>query len=119
MKSRSMTFVLTSIALLVSFSVFAQSGQNSAEDKQAKQDKSIKNVEIRLTGMTCAGCASTVSNVLSETPGITFNEVKYPGDIAVIKYNSKKIKPKDILKAIEDKTTFTAEILPAENPKKL
>jgi len=118
MKPRNMTFIFTSIALFVAFSVNAQTGQKSPEDTQAKQDKSIKNVEIRLTGMTCAGCASTVSNVLSETPGITFNEVKYPGDIAVIKYNSKKIKPEDIVKAIEDKTTFTAEILPPEKRKK-
>lgn len=118
MKLRNTTFILASITLFLAFSVHSQSDQKSLQDTQVKQNKSIKNVEIRLTGMTCAGCASTVSNVLSETPGITFNEVKYPGDIAVVKYNSKKIKPEDIVKVIEDKTTFTAEILPPQKRKK-
>ena len=118
MKLRNMTFIFTSIALFVVLSVNAQTSQKNTQDTQVKQNKSIKNVEIRLTGMTCAGCASTVSNVLSEIPGITFNEVKYPGDIAVVKYNSKKIKPEDIVKVIEDKTTFTAEILSPQKRKK-
>ncbi len=117
MKPRKITYIFTSIALFVALSLNAQSDQKNRQDTQTILDKSIKSVEIRLTGMTCAGCASTVSNVLSETPGVTFNEVKFPGDIAVVKYNSKKIYPEDIVKAIEAKTTFTAEILPPHNKK--
>ncbi len=86
---------------------------NSYAQEQEKNNGSdtVKSVEIKVTGMTCAGCASHLTNVLSGIPGVMDNQVKYPGDIAVVKYNDKKIKPADIVKLIEKNTTYSAEIV--------
>lgn len=84
-------------------------GQSQTSDNQSS-DK-VKSVELKVTGMTCTGCASHVYKVLSETAGIIDNEVKYPGDIAVIKYDPVTIQPGEIIKTIEEKTNFKAELL--------
>jgi copper chaperone CopZ len=73
------------------------------------QDK-VETVEVKVTGMMCGGCASKVHKVLNETAGIIDNEVKYPGDVAVVKYNPEKTNPKEIVGVIEEKTDFSAEL---------
>jgi len=73
------------------------------------QDK-MKTVEVKLTGMMCGGCASKVHKVLNETAGVLENEVKYPGDVAVVKYDPEKTDPEAIVGVIEEKTEFTAEL---------
>lgn len=59
--------------------------------------------------MSCAGCANSIHTALSKTDGVISDEVKYPGDIAVIKYDASKISEKEIITVIE-KTGFKAEV---------
>jgi len=104
MKTNTLLLAL-GFCVLFSINSLAQDQQkNSISDE-------TRSVELKITGMTCAGCNSNLSNVLSEMPGVTENEVKYPGDIAVVKYNSEKIEPVEIVKLIEKNTTYTAEIV--------
>ncbi len=77
-------------------------------DTQA-QDK-VETVEVKVTGMMCGGCASKVHKVLNETAGVVDNEVKYPGDVAVIKFNPEKTNAEEIVGVIEEKTDFSAEL---------
>ncbi len=104
MKTTKLIFAF-GLCVLFTINSYAQDKQeNSASDN-------TRTIEIKVTGMTCAGCNSNLSNVLTEIPGVTDNDVKYPGDIAVVKYNYEKIKPVDIVKLIEKNTTYTAEIV--------
>jgi copper chaperone CopZ len=59
--------------------------------------------------MSCAGCASHIHSVLSKTDGVISDEVKYQGDIAIIKYDASKISENEIIAVIE-KTGYTAEV---------
>jgi len=68
-----------------------------------------KSVTLEITGMTCSGCASHVSTALSSVDGILEEEVMYPGNIAVIKYNPEKVSVEEIIAAIE-KTGYKASI---------
>ncbi|GJM30472.1 MAG: hypothetical protein DHS20C17_31070 [Cyclobacteriaceae bacterium] len=70
----------------------------------------VETVELKVTGMMCGGCASAVHKVLKETAGIIDNEVKYPGDVAVVKYDPEKTNPETIVGIIEEKTDFSAEL---------
>ncbi len=70
----------------------------------------VETVEVKITGMMCGGCASKVYNVLKETDGVVDNEVKYPGDVAIITYDPEKIQPAEIVTTIEDKTDFKAKL---------
>lgn len=73
------------------------------------QDK-VETVEVKVSGMMCGGCASKVYNVLKETAGVLDNEVKYPGDVAIVKYNPEETTPEAIVGAIEGETDFNAEL---------
>lgn len=75
-----------------------------------------KTVTLKITGMTCAGCANNIHNALSAKKGIIENEVKYPGDVATIKYDPEKITEKEIIAAIE-KAGYKAEVTKNEELK--
>lgn len=75
-----------------------------------------KTVTLKVTGMTCGGCANNIHTALSKKDGILENEVKYPGDIATVKYNPDKITEKEIITSIE-KAGYKAEIMKDDNKK--
>ena len=59
--------------------------------------------------MSCAGCANHIHKVLSKTDGVISDEVKYPGNIATVKYDASKISEEQIIKVIE-KAGYKAEV---------
>lgn len=71
-----------------------------------KQEAATQQVEatewlrLKVTGITCAGCAGHIQKALSGKDGILDHELKYPGDQVEVKYNPKKIKREDIQQAI-------------------
>ncbi len=69
-----------------------------------------KTVKLKITGMTCGGCAGHVHKVLSETVGVLDNSVEYPGNIAIIEYDPNKISPEEITKTIQEKTNYLVEL---------
>lgn len=73
-----------------------------------------KTVTIKITGMTCAGCANHVHTALNKTAGVVSDEVKYPGDIAIVKYDASKVSEAQIIKAIE-KTGYKATAVCCES----
>lgn len=77
-----------------------------------------KTVWLKITGMSCAGCASHIHTVLSKTDGVLNDEVKYPGDIAVIKYDASKISENQIIAVIE-KTGYKAVVQKEKKEKNL
>ena len=76
----------------------------------AQAQDMVETVEVKVTGMMCSGCASKVYKVLQETSGVIDNEVKYPGDVAIIRYNPEEIQPSEIVETIEGETDFSAEL---------
>ena len=69
-----------------------------------------KTVTLKITGMTCGGCANHVSMALSKVDGIISEDISYPGDKNTITYDQKKTSEKDIIAAIE-KTGYKAEVI--------
>lgn len=69
-----------------------------------------KEVSLKITGMTCAGCTNQIHTALSKTEGVIKNEVKYPGNVAVIKFDPSKISVSKLIEVIQ-KSGFKAEIL--------
>ncbi|MBC3538311.1 heavy-metal-associated domain-containing protein [Rufibacter sediminis] len=71
----------------------------------------VKTIQVKVTGLTCAGCASGLQKALGKQAGILSNEVQYPGDVATIKYDAAKVSEKQILAAIE-KAGYKGQVLP-------
>lgn len=69
-----------------------------------------KTLILKITGMTCAGCANHVSKALKNVNGVIEQSVEYPGDVAIVKYDAAKTKPEELIKAIE-KAGYKAEAI--------
>lgn len=64
--------------------------------------KQTKKVEIKVTGMTCATCASTIEKSLLNLEGVSKVEVNLAKEIASVEYNSSKLKINDLDNAVKD-----------------
>lgn len=50
-----------------------------------------RTITIRVRGMTCGGCATSVENALKSTDGVEEARVNFKNGKAVIKYNDQKV----------------------------
>ncbi|WP_420575387.1 heavy-metal-associated domain-containing protein [Ekhidna sp.] len=108
---------MKTIILSLTF-VFLLAGNGMAQSANSPTTESTQKsetVKLKVTGLTCAGCASHLYKVLKETKGVVDNSVEYPGDIAVIDYDPEKTQPEQLIAAIEEKTSYKAELLKPNN----
>jgi len=99
--------------ILLSFQTNAQSCAASSNKKAITENNNQRNsktVKLKITGMTCAGCANHVSKALKNVNGVIEQSVEYPGDVAIIKYDVAKTKPEELIKAIEE-AGYQAEVI--------
>lgn len=120
---KSILILLTSIAFNATANVYglgvykANAADKTVNQSQFHMKEDPKTITLKITGMTCAGCASHIHTALSKTEGVINDEVKYPGDVAIIKYDASKISEKEIIAAIE-KAGYKAEIIKETTKKK-
>lgn len=103
------------LSLTFTFLLAGYGMAQSANSQTAESTQKSETVKLKVTGLTCAGCASHLYKVLKETKGVVDNSVEYPGDIAMIDYDPKKTQPKQLIAAIEEKTNYKAELLKPNN----
>lgn len=93
------------ILITVLSGLFATSQMCGLSEAMASESHAdVRKTEVlrlKLTGITCAGCANSVSKALKSQAGVLEETVEYPGDIAIVKYDSARTSPEQIIKAIE------------------
>ena len=62
----------------------------------------IRTATLEVTGMTCASCPLTVKQVLKKQPGVSEASVDYKTQIALVKFDSDKVQPEQLAKAVTD-----------------
>jgi len=70
------------------------------DDKMA--GKETKKTEIKVTGMTCATCATTIEKSLLNLEGVSKAEVNLAREIASVEYDPKILKVNDLDSAVKD-----------------
>ena len=73
----------------------------------AAQPASLSTVELKVSGMTCGGCAVSVRNALLETPGVSAAEVDFESARAKVHYDPSRVSPEHLIEAV-NKTGFKA-----------
>ncbi|KAM5288576.1 copper-transporting ATPase 2 isoform 20-T20 [Ctenodactylus gundi] len=63
------------------------------------------DIELVITGMTCASCVHNIESRLTRTNGITYASVALATSKAHVKFDPEIIGPRDIVKIIESKTS--------------
>lgn len=99
--------ILSAVFLL--FSASQLNGSNNRIPKANAQTEKViiaknevfKKVKLKISGMTCAGCSSHVTQVLENVEGVVEVNLQYPGDVAIIEYDSKKTSVEKFIAAVE------------------
>src|SRR5438094_4516185 len=68
----------------------------------AKQEEKTKRTVIKISGMHCAGCVSSIQKSVSEVPGVNKVEVNLATEKATLEFDQTKVKLDSIEKAIEE-----------------
>ncbi|MCX5772396.1 MAG: heavy metal translocating P-type ATPase [Candidatus Hydrogenedentes bacterium] len=70
---------------------------------------------LKISGMTCAGCAHRVETALSKVPGVSSASVNLMTEHATVEYDPGEVQPGALVYAVE-KTGYGATVIPAEEP---
>ena len=92
---------LISFSFLITQSSIAATFNAATSIVSDDEEKKTEKLKVKITGMTCGGCANNIHNVLINKEGFISDDLSYPGDIATVVYDPTKLSEKDILKAIK------------------
>ena len=68
-----------------------------------------RTVTLKVDGMTCGGCATTVERALKETEGVEDAQVNYERGQAVVRYDDRKVTVARLREVIQG-TGFSCEV---------
>ncbi|KAL4321278.1 copper-transporting ATPase RAN1 [Arachis ipaensis] len=84
---------------------------DSYDSRDGIDDGGMRRIQVRVTGMTCAACSTSVESALCAVDGVITASVALLQNKADVVFNPALVKDEDIKNAIED-AGFEAEILP-------
>ncbi|RYR62861.1 hypothetical protein S245_012540 [Arachis hypogaea] len=84
---------------------------DSYDSRDGIDDGGMRRIQVRVTGMTCAACSTSVESALCAVNGVITASVALLQNKADVVFNPALVKDEDIKNAIED-AGFEAEILP-------
>lgn len=96
---RNMKAILFSgmLAILAPMAVFSQEPSRTAQAGTAKLQ--VTQCALKVSGMTCGGCAGMVEKSLLNLDGVTTAKVDYKTGEAQVAFDSKKTAPEKIVAA--------------------
>ncbi|KAK3189007.1 hypothetical protein Dsin_028568 [Dipteronia sinensis] len=84
--------------------------EDRTEDNLLRIEEGMKRIQVRITGMTCAACSTSVEGALMAVNGVVKASVALLQNKADVVFDPNSVKDEDIKNAIED-SGFEAEIL--------
>jgi len=84
------------------------SGLRPPARKRQKGAVSMKSLELRIGGMQCDGCASTIQSILAREPGVRSSSVSFPKRAASVFYDPAETDAARLAEAVT-KAGFTVE----------
>ncbi|WP_017734012.1 heavy-metal-associated domain-containing protein [Nafulsella turpanensis] len=90
--------LLLVLAFFSSTTLFAQTAPQ--EKATAALAEPAEWVTLKVTGITCAGCAGQIQKALAKKEGVLDHQIKYPGDLVKVKVETKKIRGENIRQTI-------------------
>lgn len=67
-----------------------------------RTDKPVHSVNLKISGMSCAACATRIEKGLAKLPGVNRAAVNFAAEKAAVTYDSAQIQVRDIAKKVED-----------------
>ncbi|KAL0912279.1 hypothetical protein M5K25_018241 [Dendrobium thyrsiflorum] len=85
--------------------------EEAALGRREKDGKSMRKIQLRVTGMTCSACTSSIESAVGGVQGVARVTVSLLQNKAHVVFDPNLLKDEDIKNAIED-AGFEAEVLP-------
>ena len=121
-QSKAFLGIATAITLLLlSFPYFSGSFFPAPENKVAAavaQAEQLQQASLKIEGMTCGGCESSVNHALSSKKGVLEAKASYEEGIARVTYDPALITPETLKRAIEEEVGYTVPKIEIINTKK-
>ena len=92
--------VVTIVAMASPYILATFSSGSFSTASASKTQKDVRQITIKIKGMTCGGCVANVKRELAKVKGILSAKVTFNPQQATIKYHPKQASPKDFLRAI-------------------
>ncbi len=73
---------------------------NSRASAATAGELEMQTVDLRIEGMTCAGCAAAVKLALERVPGVAGAEVDFEKKLAHVRYNKETVKLEQLAEAV-------------------
>lgn len=102
------------ILAVIGLTVLLNSGSRAATlDDLQKAPEAQKSAActLKVTGMTCGGCAAAVKSAAKKVDGVKGANVSYEKGLAEVTYDPEKTTPAAIAKAVTEKSGFKAEVV--------
>lgn len=99
--------VIMIVAFVISSCAQDQKKEGKPFIKEQSKTTSIQKVKMAVDGMVCSACQSNVKKTIKSFDGVTDVEVNLEKKFAFFTYDTTKVKPEEIQKAVNDKG-FTA-----------
>jgi copper chaperone CopZ len=108
--SAALAAVVTLMSTLLCCSI---TGRAYAEDKPA-----AATARLRIEGMTCGACATSVKIVLGKVEGVSAARVSHEEKSAVVTYDPAKVTPQQLADTINEKLPYKATVVTTEEDEK-
>lgn len=92
-------------------SILGVLGLSSAAVAQSTAKGDGTQTTIKVSGMSCGACAKRVEGVVKKVAGVSGVEVSQPKGAATITFDPGKTSPEALVKTINEKTGFKAELV--------
>ena len=104
-KARKITLWIVAF-LAVAFAFYPKWGPalgiGAAKAPSLQTIRAAQTIELKISGMTCEGCARTVRNALKTVPGVVDAEVSYQQGKALVKLTEVQAIRQRLAKAVEE-----------------
>ncbi len=101
------------VVLVVSVLAAVLNGRPAAATGQGAQKTAV--CTLKVTGMTCGGCAAAVKSAAKRVDGVTRAEVSYEKGVAEVTYDPARTNPNAIAQAITQRSGFKTDVQTPKN----
>jgi len=110
LQSKKFLAIVTVFALaMLAFPYYAHIFYPEQQTTELSTSPDIQQVNLKITGMTCTGCAEHIQYEVKKVPGVAEASASYEEGKATVKYDARLTTPKDIIAAINS-TGYKAQM---------
>ncbi|MGK7392898.1 MAG: mercuric transport protein MerTP [Candidatus Cyclobacteriaceae bacterium M2_1C_046] len=117
---RSLFVVTIIVLLLLSFPYYSSIFFYKTADKSvaAAEPVQLQQAILKIQGMTCVGCESSINHVLSSKEGVLEAKASYENGMASVTYDPDFVNPEILKKAVEQEVGYAVTDIKLINMKK-